>query len=184
MLQPLEDRWFVLQVRPQSERTVACLLRHKGYEDFLPLYWLQRAGRTPREQVLFPGYVFCRLRAATSSLMVTTPGVIRILGFKNKPVPIEEDKIEALKRIVISGTRYDPWPKIEIGDAVEVVDGPLIGTHGTYKTWKKGGYLIVSLYLLERSVMVAMRPEWVRPVESLVSKQTRTIVSTLERVSA
>src|SRR5258708_1944040 len=109
----LLNRWFAVQVKPNSEKLIVCLLQFKGCEVFLPVYQVTqpRANNQtlkPPVKPLFPGYVFCRLGSVTSGLIVTTPGVIRIVGSGNRAEPIEEHEIDALKTLVRSGMPLRP----------------------------------------------------------------------------
>ena len=77
------SRWFAVRVRPQRERRVVDAFRHKGYEPFLPLYRSKRSWSDRVKEIelpLFPGYVFCRFQAASRLPIVTTPGVVYVVG--------------------------------------------------------------------------------------------------------
>src|SRR5215471_17879374 len=83
-----ERGWFAVQVRPRYEKATARALRNKGYEEFLPLYtsprrWTDRLKHI--ELPLFPGYVFCRFDLQVVPRIVTTAGVVRIVGMGNTP---------------------------------------------------------------------------------------------------
>jgi transcription antitermination factor NusG len=85
--------WFARQVKPRHEKTTAEALRSKGLEDFLPQYlairrWSDRIKRL--EAPLFPRYVFCRFDLRNKLNVLTTPGVVSILGVGKTPVPIEK----------------------------------------------------------------------------------------------
>src|SRR6266852_4004402 len=75
-------KWFALSVTVRHEKVVSTLLHHKGFETFLPLY-VQRHQYDRRFRKfhlpLFPGYVFCRSDPATRLLILTTPGVLRMV---------------------------------------------------------------------------------------------------------
>jgi len=154
------NRWFALQVRSKSEKMVAFLLRSKGYEDFLPLYqpssYSRSRSNTSRELPLFPGYVFCRSTPSASGLIVTTPGVVRILGVGTKPQPVEDQEIATLKAVLRSGLPFQPWPKLEPGDPLVITNGPLRGCSGVLKSWKNRTQLLLSVEILQRSVAVTV----------------------------
>jgi transcription termination/antitermination protein NusG len=160
MLEFPPNRWFVVQVRPKAEKMVASLLRSKGYEDFLPLYW-PSDGRTSnpngrRQLPLFPGYVFCKSARPISSLVVTTPGVVRVLGIGGKPYPVDDIEIATLRAVQDAGFPARPWPKLEPGDLVTITDGPLQGCRGVLKRWKNRTQLLVSVELLHQSAVVTV----------------------------
>ena len=89
-----DAQWFAVQVKARAERNVASLLQAKGYEEFLPVTTARRAGRKC-EIPLLPGYVFCRMNPNVQGLIVTTPGVIKIISFGGKPAPIDPEEIHS-----------------------------------------------------------------------------------------
>src|ERR1700684_772011 len=89
--------WYAIRVRSKFERVASLTLSGKGYEEFLPLYRSGRAWSDRAKQLdlpLFPGYLFCRFDVQDRLLpILTTPGVISILGFGRTPVPIADEEI-------------------------------------------------------------------------------------------
>src|SRR5713226_7420357 len=87
-------RWFALRVKCRYEKLVSTLLRDKGYEEFLPLYWSRRRWSDRFQSVdlpLFPGYVFCRLDPQQSRLpLLITPGAMHFVGIGRSPEPIDD----------------------------------------------------------------------------------------------
>src|SRR6266480_4092556 len=129
-LYAFDGRWFALQVRCGWEQRCAQALHNKGYEEFLPT---SRAERFPnRERVrahqgsglLFPGYLFCRLRRDVTSPVVTTPGVIRIVGFGGAPAPISDAEISNIKSLLDLGRPPAAHPYIGVGQKVRIITGP------------------------------------------------------------
>jgi transcription antitermination factor NusG len=165
-MQMSSNRWFAIHVRPNSEKMVAMLLRYKGYEEFLPLYEADSAplGRRKAERPLFPGYVFCHFAESANGLIVTTPGVIRIVGAGAKSAPIDDAEIAALKMIGKSRCKVRPWPRLEEGEVVTIARGPLCGCRGVLKAWKDSNHFIVSVKLLQRSLAIQIRAEWLSPL--------------------
>jgi transcriptional antiterminator NusG len=162
MCHSLSSKWFAVQVRPQAERMVASLLGHKGYQTLLPLF-AKPAPRRGRQQEapLFPGYVFCLITDTAQGLIVTTPGVTRIVGIGNRPEPIPESEISSLIRVVASGLEVQRFDAFEVGDPVDIVHGPLRGCRGIVKRVDSRDHLIISISLLRRSVSVEINRAWV-----------------------
>lgn len=157
-------RWFALQVRIRHEQVVADLLRFKGYEEFLPTYKRKRNGHCDIEEVpLFPGYLFCRFDPENRAPLVTTPGILRILGRGRQPLPVEEEEMEAIERIVHSGCYREPWSTLKQGSPVRIKRGPLTGLAGTFLTSKKYSRFVISISLLHRAVAVEMDSDSVEP---------------------
>ncbi|HWR51669.1 MAG TPA: transcription termination/antitermination NusG family protein [Bryobacteraceae bacterium] len=163
-------RWFALHVRPRSERLISDLVRLKGYEDLLPAYRCRRhwSDRLKRVEVpLFPGYIFCRLDLHNRMPVLTTPGVIRLVGFGNQPVPVEDEEIEAIRRILDSGVLAEPWAYMPVGARVRIDEGPLSGLEGFFIRRRRGNRLVVGVTLLQRSVSVPIEESAVTALDDL-----------------
>ena len=94
------SEWFALQVRTRTEHQVATMLRAKGYEEFLPTHNVKNKKSASFPAPLFPGYVFCRINPNAHGLIVTTPGVIRIVEFGGKPAPVDPEELRSVQLIV------------------------------------------------------------------------------------
>jgi transcription antitermination factor NusG len=166
-------KWYAAAVHSKHERAVQQLIADKGYETFVPWQtvlrrWSDRQKRI--EQPLFPGYVFCRLRVAGGRLaaqpapVVTTPGVLRMIGAGGVPLPIEDHEMASLQAVQESGLRNTSWPYLREGQRVELVDGPLRGTQGFLSSVREEDHLVISVTLLQRSIAVRVRRDWIRPL--------------------
>ncbi len=109
--------WFAIQTRPRWEKNASILLEGKGYELFLPLYNCRRRWSDRIKEIelpLFPGYLFCRLSPQERILpLLTTPGVVGLVGIGRRPIPIPDHEIAAVQAIVKSGLPAQPWPFLE-----------------------------------------------------------------------
>jgi transcription antitermination factor NusG len=161
-----EYPWYVLRVKAGREKSVASLLRSKGFIEFLPLYVSCRRWSDRTKQIdlpLFPGYVFCRFDAYHRLPLLTTPGVSHILGMGGIPEPADEEEIAALQCVVRSGLLLQPWPFLRVGERVTLQEGPLRNVQGVLTEIKGARTLIVSITLLQRSVAVRVDRAEVRP---------------------
>jgi transcription antitermination factor NusG len=159
--------WFALHVRSRCEKVVAASLRSKGYEEFLPLYrsrnrWSDRVKDV--DLPLFPGYVFCRLRPATRLPVLTTPGVVSIIGSGKIPQPVEPEELVAIQSLVKSGLPAVPWPFLKAGEHVRIEHGALEGVEGILTAVKKEFRVVLSVTLLQRSVAVEIDRSFIRPI--------------------
>jgi transcription antitermination factor NusG len=160
--------WYVLQIRSKLGSVVSATLRGKGYEEFLPLYRARRRWSDRIKEVelpLFPGYLFCRFDVSDRLMpILTTPGVIGIVGAGKTPLPVDDDEIEAVRAVLRSGLAAQPWPLLPVGSKVYIERDPLAGVEGIITNTDNVYRLIVSVSLLQRYVAVEIDPEWARPI--------------------
>jgi transcription antitermination factor NusG len=157
--------WFALQVRTRHEIGVADYLSGKGYEWFLPLHrcrkrWSDRVREV--ESALFPGYLFCRFNPENRLPILQTPGVIQIVGFNPTPIPVSDDEIRAVQKLMASGIPNQPWPFLRVGDQVRIESGPLTGLEGILTEFKGRHRLVISITLLQRSVAAEIDSAFVK----------------------
>lgn len=158
--------WFALNTRLRYEEFVAKHLASKGYQVLLPVYqcrrrWSDRIKKL--ELPLFPGYLFCRFDLMDRLPILTTPGMIQVVGFGKTPVPVDDSEIAAIQRTVSSDLAREPWPYLQVGEKVRVECGALRGVEGILLNIKGGHRLILSVTLLQRSVAVEVSSAWVVP---------------------
>jgi len=161
--------WYALQVRSNCEWTVNSLLTGKDYETFLPTYRTRRrwSDRTKEiEAPLFRGYTFCRFDALRRLPILTTPGVVSIIGSATGPIQVDDREIASVRGMVASGAVVGPWPFLREGQFVAVERGPLAGVEGIIVSLKGHYRLVVSVTLLQRSVAVEIDRDWVRPISN------------------
>jgi transcription antitermination factor NusG len=167
--EPTINAWYAISVRHKFERMVSAALAGKGYEEYLPLHRSRRSWSDRSKELdlpLFPGYLFCRFDVQFRLPILTTPGVIAILGAGKTPVAVPEREIDAVKMVVRSGLHLVPWPQLAVGSSVLIERGPLKGLEGITLDIKKKCRLIVSVPLLQRSVAVEIERDWVRPLST------------------
>jgi transcription antitermination factor NusG len=157
-------QWFALAVKPRFDKTVARALDTKGFETFLPLYKKRHdygARSKEFELPLFPGYVFCRFNALIRLPIVTTPGVTHILGAGNGLVPVSETEIASLQTAIKAQLPLQPFPFLEVGQRVRIEAGVLAGVVGVIVSVKRSMSLVLSVTLLQRSVLLEINGDQV-----------------------
>src|SRR5262249_47615011 len=110
------------------------------------------------------GYTFCRFNLQARLPILITPGVQFVVGAGRAPLPVEEQEIDALRRVVISDMPLQPWPYLKVGETVVVETGPLQRLSGVIVRLKNIDRLVVSISLLMLSVAVEIPRESVRPL--------------------
>lgn len=164
--------WFVIRVRSNFERLTVAHLRDRGYEQFAPSYRTERQWSDRKKEIdqfLFPGYVFCRFDPHNRRLVLTAPGVVDLVGCGKVPIPIPEEEIGRVRRMIESGLLVTPAPYLELGQTVLIERGPLAGIEGILAEVKGRFRLVVSINLLKRSISAEVERDWVRPIKPVRS---------------
>jgi transcription antitermination factor NusG len=151
---PCSDQWFALAVKPRFDKAVARALEAKGYETLLPLYKKHGARSKVSELPLFPGYVCCRFDAQARLPIVTTPGVIHVLGAGNTPIPLLDVEVNSLQTAIKARVPIQPFPFVGAGQKVRINRGFLAGVEGIVISCKHRLRLVLSITLLQRSVLL------------------------------
>jgi len=125
-----DQAWVAVQVRPRQEFVASRVLRGKGYEEFVPSYSSKRKWSDRTKEIitpLFSGDVFCKLDKKVPYPVISTPGVIRIVGPGGRIAPIADSEIEAIRLATNSGCSIQPCDYLNIGDRIRITSGPLQG---------------------------------------------------------
>jgi transcription antitermination factor NusG len=129
-----ESKWYAVYTRSRFEKKLYQNLQRAKIQAFLPLIKEKRkwSDRVKSIQVpLLPSYVFVKLPVQHLQQVYYYPGVVRVLKFEGKPCEIREAEIGLLEHI----SKYGAGIKsntltCRIGDAVQIVRGPLQGWEG------------------------------------------------------
>ncbi len=160
--------WFAIRVKPKREKSVHQNLSAKGYEAFLPLYLSRRkyGDRFKNFHLpLFAGYTFCRFDPSDRLPILKTESVLYILADAGKLAAVPDHEIAALQTAVNSKLALEPHPFVQIGDRIQIAEGPLRDTEGILLKVKDREHLIVSVTMLQRSVAIQIDRNWIRPLK-------------------
>lgn len=173
--------WFAILARTGREKNATLLLENAGYECYLPVIKFTRQWSDRLKEIelpLFPGYLFCRMNPHNRLPVLTTPGVIQIVGVGKTPIPVEEQEIDEIQRVGKSGISLMPWPYLQVGHVAQIEEGPLRGVTGIVIRIKSGLKLVLSVNLLQRSIAVEIDRSWigaaypVRPAEHQIGSSS------------
>ncbi|HIC85155.1 MAG TPA: UpxY family transcription antiterminator [Desulfobacterales bacterium] len=155
-----QPNWYALHTKSHFEQKVFEGLTRKSIEAFYPRVQVMSRRKDRRKKILvpmIPGYVFVRtlMRPEEYHRILRTTGVVRMISFKGRPVPANEEEIASL--MILDGTDRTVQNRdyVDKGDRVMIMEGPLKGLIGFYIRHKgKSDRVIVSVELLRRSVEV------------------------------
>ncbi len=128
----MDTSWHAVQVLTNHEKRVTLHLSSRSLEHYLPTYseqskWTDRT--VTLERPLFPGYVFIRFDAGERLRVLSTPGVLHLLG-KGSAGLIPCVEIERIQAALANGYRLQPHPAISKGMHVRMKSGIFAGVEG------------------------------------------------------
>jgi transcription antitermination factor NusG len=152
-----EQRWYAAYTSANHEKRVAEQLGIREVEFFLPAYtsvrrWKDR--RVTLQMPLFPGYVFVRMALRDRLQVQQVPGVAHLVGFVGTPAALPDEEIEALRAGLERGVRAAPHPYLAAGRRVRLTSGPLTGMQGILLRRKGNFRVVISIELIQRSLVV------------------------------
>jgi transcription antitermination factor NusG len=161
--------WFALAVKPRFDEAVARALERKGYETFLPVYRKPQTAAHPADSgsPLFPGYVCCRFDLHDRTSILTTPGVMQVLGAGNIPIALPDPEIASLQTAIRARFPVQPFPFIQVGQRLRIEQGALAGVEGIVMSFKQTLRLVLSITLLQKSVLLEIARDQVMVPEGV-----------------
>jgi transcription antitermination factor NusG len=156
-------RWYAVQVYTGREQLTAESMRERSFDEFTPVQKVRRrwSDRVKEiEAALFPGYLFCHMTPEMQAPLKMVPGVLGVVGFGQRIIPIDDAEIESIRVITESGLISESHPYLQPGSKVRISDGPFAGIEGTVLRENSKHRFIVSVPLLNRSVSVELDPRW------------------------
>lgn len=155
--------WTCVRTRPRWEKKFATWCRGERLPYFLPTYRkTTRSHRKRRTTVnpLFPGYLFVA-GEHTKQRFTRSSSVVRTL----KPTsPREHAQLNAeltdLMKVIASRAPLLPELDLEAGQTIEILEGPLCGTTGTYIRRGARNCLVLKVEMLGVGSTVELLPDW------------------------
>lgn len=157
---PAGRSWYVLHVKPRTEKKVMLYLSRYGCFRYLPLVAkitkVQRR-KVRREIPVFPGYVFARLSPDERLEMLRTNLVVDTI-FVTRPREMIHQlrQVEHATRVSPEMRRTNPF---KAGDYVRVVSGPMRGMEGYVKREGPDATICLNVEILGAAVEMAISPD-------------------------
>lgn len=142
-----EGRWHVLYVVANHEKKVTQHLEVRSLEHYLPLYaersrWTDRVVRL--ERPLFTGYVFVRFSPEERLSVISTPGVLHLLGESERDT-VSETEITRIREGLARGCMLRPHRGIAPGSRVRVLRGVFEGAEGVVTDFRQQCKVVLAL---------------------------------------
>jgi len=151
------QRWYAIRTRSRHEKLVRDRLAAEGIEHLLPTVMRLSQWKDRKKEIevpLFSGYCFARFCWPDRLAVQTVSGVVGLVGGGQRPEPIPDEEIDALRTLMASTLKYDAHPYLREGMVVEVRRGPLKGVRGILLRKAKRHRLVISIHLIQQAAAV------------------------------
>lgn len=147
-----ESPWHVLHVVANHEKRVAQHLTSRSLEHYLPLY-TQRSKWSDRsvllERPLFTGYIFVRFTPQERRTLISTPGVLRLLGDQDTDT-VSAEELQRIQEGLAQGYVMRPHASIPVGTAVQVRSGVFEGVIGKVAEIRRECKVIIAMSAVQQ----------------------------------
>ncbi len=138
-----KGRWYVVHTYSGHEARVAETLRQrlitlgqtdKVFELLIPTQdkiQIKHGKKSTVREKMFPGYLLVKMIVDDDSWLVvrTTAGITGFVGVGNKPTPLSDAEVEAIKQFIALGApKYKA--NFSVGEAVKITDGHFFDSLG------------------------------------------------------
>lgn len=157
-----ERKWYAVYTMPRRERSVTHHLDAYQVESFLPVYeslhvWRNRQ-RVKITQPLFPSYLFVRILEREASLVLRSPGAVRIVRNGRGDSFVPDTEIDFLRSEFCRG-RIEPFPELVVGNKVAIKSGPMQGLRGILVKKKSSLRFVLTIEMINQNAAVELDAE-------------------------
>ena len=158
--------WFVLHLRPRSEKKVARVCEINGLEYYLPLRSEVKIYQRRKVKVckpLFPGYIFVAFEPEQRIHLLRTNHVVRILKPPSEEVLISQ--LEQIQKALEVDETLGTASSIEKGRRVRIKGGPFMGVEGVVTDAGKSGKVRLNVEMIGQAVIVKVDRDYLEIVD-------------------
>jgi transcription antitermination factor NusG len=171
-------RWYAVHTRARHEKKVAASLQGSGITTFLPLLnqvhrWSDR--RKLVESPVFSGYVFvhAELSPQRRLAVLKTSGVLALVGNHEGALAIPDAEMDAVQRLIENHVPFSVYPYLKVGQRLRIRGGALEGMEGILMGCNRERQMVVSVELIQKSVLISLEGYDVEIVDSAVGEDPR-----------
>ena len=157
--------WYAVHSKPKQEHRALENLQQQGFEAWLPMLTVEKLRRGRLAEVvepMFSRYLFIRLDTEHSNWapIRSTLGVSRLVSFGNRPAPMADELIQALRGL----PERAPERLLKVGQEVVFIDGPLKGLQGIYQQTDGEARAMVLVELMSKQHSITADVRHLHPV--------------------
>ena len=119
--------WLIANYKINEVKKVEINLKNQSIDYYLPRIVTKKHNFNPKEEVMFPGYIFVNTDIDKYSSVRYTKGIKNIIRFGENIAQISDEEIKSIN-LVEKSSRLEPLvQEIQIGQEVNIVSGTFKG---------------------------------------------------------
>ena len=167
--QASKKKWLVFYTKSRAEKKTLEYLQKFGFEAWLPVQKVLRQWSDRKKKVevpLFNSYIFVNDIEANIAKILKVPGISWNIRHNGKPAKLHSKEQETIQRFLETGLTLETQSiqKLEQGQQVQVMDGPLKGQLGEVESTYNEDKLYVTIESLGQQVMVSIDKGLLKPL--------------------
>ena len=123
-------------------------LKNQNFECYNPKINTSKHNSSPKEEFLFPGYVFIYAELKDYSKIKYTKGISNVIRFNNNIAVLDDDEISQLKKIEYESFSKPIIQEVFVGQEGTLSDGPLKGSLFTIASLPKKDRVNIFVHIL------------------------------------
>ncbi len=166
---PNEKKWLVFYTKSRAEKKTLEYLQKFGFEAWLPMHKVLRQWSDRKKKVeipLFNSYIFVKDIEANIAEILKVPGISWNIRHNGKPAVLHLTEQATIQRFIETGLTLETQAvlRLEQGQKVQVMDGPLKGQIGEVEATYNDDKLYVTIESLGQQVMVSISRGLLKPL--------------------
>ncbi len=158
--------WFVLHIRPRTEKKLAEYCHVHALEHYLPLRRetkIYQRRRVTVEKPLFPGYFFVAFTPDQRALVLMAHYIVNILTPPDETTLVHE--LDQIRLALDIDPSLGASAAIQKGRRVRITAGPFMGVEGTVDTLHGPAKVRLNVEMIGQAVAVDVERAFVEPID-------------------
>ena len=124
----MKKKWLIVLYKSNEVKRVESNLLNQNFDYYLPKITIKKSNKHPKEELLFPGYIFVNTSLENYISLKYTMGIKSILKFGDNISCISNEEIKSMQ-ITEEASKIDPVAsQIQVGQEAIISEGSLKGS--------------------------------------------------------
>jgi len=140
--------WIVATYKNNELVRLQDNLKNQNFKFYNPKINRSKLNSSPKEEFLFPGYIFIYAELKDYSKIKYTKGISSVIRFSNNIAIMDDDEINQLKKIEYESYTKPIIQKVFVGQEGTISEGPLKGSLITIASLPKKERVNIFIHIL------------------------------------